>query len=531
MGDQLAYTLVAVSLVNVLLFAGIIFGWAPMLLWLKSEGQYDELCLDGASSCEAQELQFALIFSAGTFLVNGISLPSGIFLDYCGPRVMIGVAALLEIPGLILFGLADSKTFDVFLPAFCCIAVGGQMTLFSAFPTAFAIEGRQAGVFASISCLFDASSIMFQLLYLTSQHMAQGPASTTRRDIFLFFAGVAAVMYFAAIMTWTRYLAQQNDDEGEAASVEELEAPPAGPLPTVASGVQLESDAYGSLNAPPKSAAAAVPLTERPLLQQLRTFQFVFVLVFATCGVFRANLYIGVNSILLQDLGDGLHGNFYTTLFGYFLPAGFLFIPVIERSIERFGLVGSMHFTNGLAVAVYALAMVASLQVQAGNFLVFAAYRAYLYAVMAAYIGQVFGLLTLGRITGCVFTASSIVNILQEPALKWCNQYFHGDLRILTGGMLLVGLLLTGFVEYFRRAFGHTVGGGGGGGGAAEPLLGEKGRSAASPSPYLSQVSASPAIARRHSIRRGDSIRRNRSGSQGSDGGPGGGRTERATSR
>jgi hypothetical protein len=50
---------------------------------------------------------------------------------------------------------------------------------------------------------------------------------------------------------------------------------------------------------------------------------------------------------------------------------------------------------------------------------------------MAAYIGQVFGLLTLGRITGCVFTASSIVNILQEPALKWCNQYFHNSQQFM----------------------------------------------------------------------------------------------------
>ena len=47
------------------------------------------------------------------------------------------------------------------------------------------------------------------------------------------------------------------------------------------------------------------------------------------------------------------------------------------------------------------------------NFLVFAAFRAFLYGVMGAFIGATFGPLTLGRITGCVFSVGSVVNLAQ----------------------------------------------------------------------------------------------------------------------
>jgi hypothetical protein len=55
---------------------------------LSDEGQYDELC--GPDGCAAQADKFAAIFATATLLVNGISLPSGLYLDHCGGRVMSG---------------------------------------------------------------------------------------------------------------------------------------------------------------------------------------------------------------------------------------------------------------------------------------------------------------------------------------------------------------------------------------------------------------------------------------------------------
>ena len=50
---------------------------------------------------------------------------------------------------------------------------------------------------------------------------------------------------------------------------------------------------------------------------------------------------------------------------------------------------------------------------QVVTFLVFAGFRAFLYGVMGAYIGETFGPLTLGRVTGFVFTTGSLINLVQ----------------------------------------------------------------------------------------------------------------------
>ena len=109
-----------------------------------------------------------------------------------------------------------------------------------------------------------------------------------------------------------------------------------------------------------------------------------------------------------------------------------------------------------------------SLDVQVVNFLVFAGFRAFLcaarrsarrgvgdeaerpfsrarslslrYGVMSAYIAQTFGLRTLGRITGCVFTFGAVVNLLQAPIVNFMNFELGGDTDLIALGMLAVGL-------------------------------------------------------------------------------------------
>ena len=81
------------------------------------------------------------------------------------------------------------------------------------------------------------------------------------------------------------------------------------------------------------------------------------------------------------------------------------------------------------------------------TFLVFAGFRAFLYGVMGAYIGDTFGPATLGRVTGCVFTTGSLIQILQAPIIDAMNRYCHGDTAVLAMGMIAVGLLMVVPVE------------------------------------------------------------------------------------
>ena len=69
------------------------------------------------------------------------------------------------------------------------------------------------------------------------------------------------------------------------------------------------------------------------------------------------------------------------------------------------------HYFDGTSLS--GVALVPSLSAQVAVFVVFTMFRAFLYAVMSTFNAQTFGLNTLGRITGCVFTTSAVVSMLQ----------------------------------------------------------------------------------------------------------------------
>jgi hypothetical protein len=72
------------------------------------------------------------------------------------------------------------------------------------------------------------------------------------------------------------------------------------------------------------------------------------------------------------------------------LPVGIIFVPLIEVTVRRFGIVQTLHFTNALGIVFGSLLLVPSLYVQAFNFLIFTCFRAYLYATLNTFIALTF---------------------------------------------------------------------------------------------------------------------------------------------
>ena len=156
------WIITGVSLLSVLCFSGIIFGWAPLELMLLEEGQYD----GETTAVQLQKLN--IIFTVAQFLLSFASLPVGLFLDLIPKPLYFGVAGLCEITGLILFALSDSSTsrtarsmsasaeqesyqaqdhdHDHFLLGYSLLAVGGCMTLLGAYPASFLLPHYQAGI-------------------------------------------------------------------------------------------------------------------------------------------------------------------------------------------------------------------------------------------------------------------------------------------------------------------------------------------------------------------------------------------------
>ncbi|TMW63176.1 hypothetical protein Poli38472_002117 [Pythium oligandrum] len=436
--------LVAVTLVVDLFFTGVVFGWAPLLLMLLDENQYSELCSENevATPCVAQENRLNLMFALAAVTANAASLPVGVFLDRYGPKATTAVAGVVEIVALVLLAFADSRTFDVFVPAYMLLAFGGSLTMMASYPVSFLVMSHQTAILAAISCLFDGSSVVFVTLY-----SIQSLFRLSRQTLFIGFACLAVVLYVLFFILWhlnERALrpSASTAERDRLHTEEDLSC--SSPVSEKAAKLLLKSHYvdYGTLNEAHlvdeydpeeihelyRSGLIESKLAEVPVLDQLRTFEFVFILLFASCHVLRTNVFIGTANKLLANYGDASHDFLYTKIFSLVLPLGFVFVPAIDYIVEQRGLTLSMVFTNTIGVVYNVLVLIPILSLQCVTFGVFTGFRAFLYAVISSFAAKTFGLKNLGTLIGLIFSIGSLVGLLEYPAVSLSNHFVDGDL-------------------------------------------------------------------------------------------------------
>lgn len=440
-----------------LLLTGLVFGWAPLLLLLQEEGQYHELCTDPSEpTCVAQENRLNLIFAVASVAMNAGALPVGMFLDRVGPRVTIAVAAVIEVSGLSMLALADSQTFDVFVPAYVLIAFGGCITMMSSYPASFLIMRYQTAILAAISCLFDGSSVVFLVLYTAHERFGW-----SRKELLLGLAVVSAGVYLVLIFLWglnEKSLRPKRkpgvNNNGVIVSTPQREQ-------LLANG-KANDNVYGSVEMEQSTRIPSTPtmvqdddaafrLVDIAITKQMKSFEFAYIVVYAAVQVLRATIYIGTANKLLENYGDREHGYLYTKVFSFVLPMGFLFVPSIDYLVETRGLSKALLFTNVLGVLYNVLELVPILPVQCVAFFLFAAFRAFLYAIISAFTAKTFGLKNMGSLMGIVFSIGSVISLAEYPAVYISNWLFGGDLTVLNVASLLSCVLMIPLTMYLRK--------------------------------------------------------------------------------
>jgi hypothetical protein len=463
----------AMALLSTVFFSGIIFGWAPLKLLLQREGQYydDELLATehefypGVATTAAALKQYNRIFTVAQFVLSFASLPIGFFLDVSSKTVHFGLAALFEIIGLILFGISDSKNGDYFLLSYSLLALGGCMTMLGSFPASFLLPQYQAGILAAISCLFDASSIIFAIF---DRCNTMQPNVWTRRHLFTVYAVIAILLYTILACCWG--VLEQRDWK-TIAETETRQKQQKQQQPPLEKNRPKEEETISMIHDHKENASSSsdddVGLKHKPvgkdlnhhhterihrlgihewtLLRQLRTLEFVTVLVFACIHMLRCNYYIETVNEQLAIYGDDddHDSKKYARMFSLVLPSGIIFVPVIERTIQRLGVVSTLHITNGIGVLFGTLLLIPSLQLQAVNFVVFTAFRAFLYATLNTFIAVSFGVSTMGRVIGCTFTTAAMVTLLQYPAASFAER--RGSFHLVNCVMVLACILPISF--------------------------------------------------------------------------------------
>jgi len=345
--------------------------------------------VDEPAPCDAQANSLNLAFTIGSTAVSFLSIPAGMLVDKFGPAVGTVVAAVLEISGLIGIAVCEDVNretgFDLFLVSFTMISVGGAFTMFNAYSAPFLFKSSMNVVVELTACLFDGSCIIFTFFKMA--YDAGVPFST----LWWFFVGLAGGVYALLILAWivnAKELKESRAVDSTPPAEEEAKSPHADSLPS------------------------------KPLLEQVRTLEFVAVCLYAAIQVPRSNLYLGSVDLTNREyalLYDWPDVDRVISIIGLIIPLGFLAVPFIEVSIHYLDLIGTFLVCSALGLLFNFLQLVPAPSAQLLGAVVFAAFRAFLFSILAAFNGATFGPTSMGSIMGICMFVSSIVNLGQAP--------------------------------------------------------------------------------------------------------------------
>lgn len=429
-------------------------------------------------------------------ITAGSGLFIGIALDSVGPRWMMLLATVVSAAGCFLFGYLRS-----YLPGYCLFAFAGMTTLISSFRVGFVFPDRLPLLMGLVSCLFDTSAVVFAVFYQLyaaglsievlflgygvlgvlcgastfvlwtvngSEHGKEDPEPNSERSGLLAggdsssqlegaqqgrenskgYGGTAA----AAAENAGGGGEQEGMEEGNVVSVtNEDDLGLAPDRDTKLDELMVDSTGGGGgtgtgggegEDSRPMSARQRA-IRSMALWDQLQTREFLFIYVFCVVLMLRTNLFLGMVQDFLASLGDAEHGDVISVATGWIVPAGVIFVPLIDAALARGGYASSAYATVLVGVAYGALSCVHSLYLQAATAVLFTLFRASLFSVVAAFNADVFGPMTVGRISGILYTTTALFILLQRPLTQLAQGPLDDNyVPINAGFTALAGCLL-----------------------------------------------------------------------------------------
>jgi len=403
--------LVLLAEVSTLLYAGIIFGWSPLLHMFKNEGYYADECGPKDPWCHDQQNALAEVYTLGSTMQTACTFFVGLFMDMVGYRSLILVGSVLECLGLYFLLCFESPVMipgvaDWALPLGSILVSFGAMCFFQHTFSVSAMFPAKTVLIVALNCtLFDASSIIFVVAKLFYDI-----------GVPLYAVGIFLIVLNVLVSGGIIYLRTII---------------PADPPKSTPGDSDNLRDSKGDL--------VYQLIEHRTFYQQIVTAEFGFILVYMSVHMTRSNLFLGILSPLFNSLHQP-DTDAYIQIASFLVPAGAFFTPLVEYTINRLGGAKSAVVVHILG-AVYGSLMFASLLwVQLIATGIFGFYRALLYSVAASYNIGIFGFGSLGRINGVMYSLTGLWSFIIAPALKYAQQTCGDDFDPLLGWQWLAML-------------------------------------------------------------------------------------------
>ncbi|XP_050192587.1 equilibrative nucleobase transporter 1 isoform X3 [Myiozetetes cayanensis] len=413
-------------------FCGIIFGWASLVFVLKELGYFRWLCQPSPTNhtqgldCSAQDEQFSLVFTIGSFMNNFMTFPMGVVFDRFGTLAARLIAISLYAGGTLLVAFSTPELAVLLFPAMSMLSVGGILLILT----------------------------NMQLLY------AQG---LSLQAMFLFLAACSAwhLLRTLFLMPRTRI---------------PYPLPPAYNYGLQCPGRSRSYRTYEEKRPPGEDGPEEIPLEppvprgEAPPGMTFRacvcSWLFAWHVAWLSVMQLRHYLFIGTLNPLLERLSQGDFNavSTYTNAFAFTQLCGVLCAPwnglILDwhkrgkrrRPEGARGVLADLHAAVvSLVVTVVqcllfsVCAAVPILQVQFATFVLQVISRSFLYGGNAAFLAIAFPPQHFGKLYGLAMALSAVVALLQYPCVALLQGPLQGDPFYVNLG--LIAVVLVAFVS------------------------------------------------------------------------------------
>ncbi|KAF7236024.1 Solute carrier family 43 member 3 [Varanus komodoensis] len=494
------------GLVECMCFAGVIFGWASLVFVLKDLNYFKDLCVPAAnqtanqtnSDCSAQDEQFSLIFTIGSFMNNFMTFPTGYIFDRFGTLAARLIAISSYTMGTLLIAFSSAATALMLFPALSFLSIGGILLILTNMqPSHFQkmspfrflrfylslqvgnLFGKHRSTIITLyNGAFDSSSAVFLVIKLLYE---QG---LSLRSMFLFMSACSVWHLIRTFFLMPRHhipyplppgytyglsckrRSQSYRTYEEQRSTKSPDVHEVQDSDNSDSALTENHDAQKAISG--KDDTETTPNLKPAAVKSFRSCvfsrMFFWHLMWLSVMQLRHYLFISILNPMLTQLADGDSSlvSVYTNAFALTQLCGILCAPwnglILDRHKRRQkkeessqGVSDSLADLRScvLSLTVTVLqcmvfsicASIPVLPVQYATFIMQVLSRSFLYGGNAAFLAIAFPMEHFGKLYGLVMGLSAVVSLLQYPCFALIKGPFKGDPFYVNIGFIFLMLL------------------------------------------------------------------------------------------
>lgn len=379
---------------------GLLLGWAGFLLMFQGEGAFAFLCAPGELACSTSDLRMNLQFTVAYFIMSGTTLPSGILVDRCPPRLSVSLALLGTITSFVLISVATGLQglwWNLLWPALLLMAFCSGIPLLAGFPMCALFPKWQGPLTGLMSGCYGISAIV--PIALHSIWTAMGGTGNLVALAFGYAVLLAMLLLFALTLPMSRCHSDGMRCEF-----------------AWSRGFYLESAEGGD----EQDGTDGI----RPTLKsQILCRDFLAFSVYFCVHLHAVAFYLGSVNLYLQGI-DMQQAGKYTAIFGWIAPFGVVGGPVgsawitnrsrgPNRAIKEAGaLVTALQFL----MLIIAWSEILELQVIA--FFGYTIGQELFFASMFSWLGARFGFTHFGTLVGSLMFFGGLLATTANPIIE-----------------------------------------------------------------------------------------------------------------